>query len=56
MNKKRNLRGEEQNQQKNIRKRNKMELQEESKVKYPENDPHVRDLDDGNGEILGGRI
>ncbi|MCU7492067.1 MAG: hypothetical protein HF308_06050 [Ignavibacteria bacterium] len=56
MNKKRNFQDDQHNQQKNMRKRNKMEQQEQNKVKYPENDPHVRDMDDGNGDILGGKI
>ncbi|MCU7495064.1 MAG: hypothetical protein HF314_03935 [Ignavibacteria bacterium] len=56
MNKKRNFQDEQHNQQKNMRKGNKSH-QEKNKAHQPEpNNPHDRDMDDGNGEILGGKI
>ncbi|MGE5431499.1 MAG: hypothetical protein ACM3QX_10515 [Syntrophomonadaceae bacterium] len=56
MNKKRNVKDDQQHHQKNMRKGNKMN-QDKNKIHESEpNNPHDRDMDDGNGDILGGKI
>lgn len=54
MDKKQNPRGMP-DMHKDARKKNK--IHDKNKIKQPEeNDPHARDMDDGNGEVLGGKI
>ena len=56
MNKKRDIQEKHSNEHKNIRRSNKADVNR-NKIPLPElNDPHARDMDDGNGEVLGGRI